>query len=198
MTPGLLLSAAIFSFVLAVTPGPNNTVMLLSAANFGLKKTLPYLFGILAGLAVMLVAIGAGLGLIFATFPVIYQTLKWIGFGYILWLAYQLIRSSSKSTTGESKQVGFWRSTIFQFANPKAWIAAASFMTAFVPLDTGLATATFTGSIFLIASFPGAFIWVAAGQMLGTWLSSPARRRSFNISSAVLLVLSMIPVMFLH
>jgi threonine/homoserine/homoserine lactone efflux protein len=198
MTPSLLVSAAIFSFVTSVTPGPNNTFLLSSGVNFGLKKSLPYLMGIMAGLCGMMLAIGFGLGVVFATFPVVYQVLKYIGFAYIVYLAYLIVKSTSKSETAEAKYIGFWKSTTFQFVNPKAWIVLASYMATFVPVEAGWFEATMTCLVFLVATFPGALVWAVSGQLLRTWLSEPKRRRIFNVTSAVLLVLSMIPVLFLH
>lgn len=198
MTLSLLLAAALFSFVTSVTPGPNNTFLLASGVNFGLKKSLPYLMGIMAGLCGMMLAIGLGLGAIFAMFPLIYQVLKYIGFAYIVYLAYLIVMSTSKSETAEAKYIGFWRSTSFQFVNPKAWIVLASYMATFVQVEAGLLDEIGTCAVFLIATFPGAFIWAVSGQLLRNWLSDPKRRRVFNITSAVLLVLSMIPVLFLH
>jgi threonine/homoserine/homoserine lactone efflux protein len=198
MTIGLLISAALFSFVTSVTPGPNNTFLLSSGVNFGLRKSLPYLNGIIAGLTGMMLAVGLGLGVVFTSFPVVYQVLKYIGFAYIVYLAYLIIRSSTKSDTGEAKYIGFWRSTSFQFVNPKAWIVLASYMATFVPIDAGIFESMAVCAIFLIATYPGALIWAVSGQVLRTWLSQPKARKAFNITSAILLVLSMIPVLFLH
>ena len=198
MTLSLLLSAALFSFVTSVTPGPNNTFLLSSGVNFGLRKSLPYLNGIMVGLMGMMLAIGLGLSAVFTAFPVIYQTLKYVGFAYILYLAFLIIRSTSKSESGEAKYVGFWKSTSFQFVNPKAWIVLASYMATFVPIDAGLGLSLSVCAVFLISTYPGALIWAISGQVLRNWLSEPTRRRVFNVVSAVALVLSMIPVLFLH
>ena len=198
MTWSLLISVAVFSFVTSVTPGPNNTFLLSSGANFGLKKSLPYLSGIMAGLSGMMIALGAGLGVIFATLPLVYQVLKWVGFAYIVWLAYLIVKSTSKSETAEAQYIGFAKATTFQFVNPKAWVVVASFMAAFVPVGSGLGATSFICLIFLVATYPGALMWAIAGQVLKEWLSRPARRRIFNIASAILLVLSMVPVLFLH
>jgi threonine/homoserine/homoserine lactone efflux protein len=198
MSLSLLVSAVILSFVTSVTPGPNNTFLLSSGVNFGLKKSLPYLFGIISGLIGMMLSIGLGLGVLFTTFPVVYQVLKYIGFAYIVYLAFLIVKSTSKSEAAQSKYIGFWRSTSFQFVNPKAWIVVASYMATFVPVDSGIVTAISISAVFLIATFPGALIWAVSGQLLRSWLSIPARRRIFNLTSAVLLVLSMIPVLFLH
>jgi threonine/homoserine/homoserine lactone efflux protein len=197
VTLSLLISVAIFSFVTAVSPGPNNTFLLSSGANFGLKKSLPYLNGIMVGLAGMMIAIGAGLGVIFTTLPMVYQVLKWVGFSYIVYLAFLIVRSTSKSDTGEAQYIGFVKATIFQFVNPKAWVVVGSFMATMVPVGSGFAATAFICIFFLVLTYPGALLWAVAGQVLKDWLSNPLRRRVFNIVSAVLLVASMLPVLFL-
>ena len=197
MTVSLLISVAVFSFVTAVSPGPNNTFLLSSGANFGLKKSLPYLNGIMVGLSGMMIALGAGLGVIFNTLPLVYQVLKWVGFAYIVYLASLIVRSTSKSETGEPVYIGFVKATTFQFVNPKAWVVVASFMATMVPVDAGIAATIFICVFFLVFTYPGALLWAVAGQVLKDWLSNPVRRRVFNIASAILLVLSMVPVLFL-
>lgn len=198
MTLQLAISLAVFSFVTSVTPGPNNTFLLASGANFGIRRSLPYINGIMVGLAAMMTAIGAGLGLIFTTFPIVYALLKWVGFAYILWLAIAIVRSTSKSDSGEAAYTGFVKSTVFQFVNPKAWIVIASFMATYVPVDQGIWVSIGACALFLVTTYPGAFLWAVFGQLLKNWLSVPAKRKAFNIVAAALLVASMIPVLFLE
>jgi threonine/homoserine/homoserine lactone efflux protein len=198
MTWSLLVSVAVFSFVTSVTPGPNNTFLLSSGANFGLRRSLPYLNGIMVGLSGMMVALGTGLGVIFTTLPLVYQVLKWVGFAYIVWLAFQIIKSTSKSETAEPKYIGFAKATTFQFVNPKAWVVVASFMATSVPVGSGLGATAFICLVFLVFTYPGALLWAVAGQVLKTWLSDPIRRRIFNVVASILLVLSMVPVVFFH
>jgi threonine/homoserine/homoserine lactone efflux protein len=169
-----------------------------SGANFGLRKSVPYLNGIMAGLTGMMIALGAGLGVIFTTLPLVYQVLKWVGFAYIVYLAFLIVRSTTKTETAEAQYIGFLKSTTFQFVNPKAWVVVGSFMATFVPVGSGLDVTALICLIFLVFTYPGALLWAVAGQVLKTWLSDPSRRRVFNIVSAILLVLSMVPVLFLH
>ncbi len=198
MTWSLLVSVAVFSFVTSVSPGPNNTFLLSSGANFGLKKSVPYLNGIMAGLTGMMIALGAGLGVIFTTLPAVYQVLKWVGFAYIVWLAFLIVKSTTKTETAEAQYIGFFKATTFQFVNPKAWVVVGSFMATFVPVGSGFGATAFICLVFLVFTYPGALLWAVAGQVLKDWLSVPSRRRIFNILSAILLVLSMVPVLFLH
>ena len=49
MTTELLLAFIAFAFVTSVTPGPNNMMLLASGVNFGLRRSLPHMFGISLG-----------------------------------------------------------------------------------------------------------------------------------------------------
>ncbi len=89
----LILAVATFGFVTSVTPGPNNTILFATGVNYGAKKALPFLFGIMLGLTVILTAIGLGLGVVFVTLPCVYEILKYLGFAYILFLVYSFICS---------------------------------------------------------------------------------------------------------
>ena len=57
MNPELLYAAALFAMVSSITPGPNNTMILASGVNFGLRRSLPHLAGICLGFGFMLVNI---------------------------------------------------------------------------------------------------------------------------------------------
>ena len=198
MSFDLLASVLVFGFVTSITPGPNNTFLFTSGANFGVRRSLPYANGIIAGLSIMMIAIGAGLGVIFVTTPLIYQSLKWVGFAYIVYMAYLIARSTGGSSAGEARYVGFGRSVAFQFINPKAWIIMSAFMATFIHLDNPLPTTVTTCAVFLAVTWPGGVIWAAGGQVLSRFLDNPSRRRAFNVTAAGLLVASMIPVLLIH
>jgi threonine/homoserine/homoserine lactone efflux protein len=192
-----LVGIAVFGFVTSVTPGPNNTYLLTSGMNFGTKKSLHYINGIMVGLIVMFSAMYLGVGALFKSYPIIQEVLKYVGFGYILYMAYKIVRSSFVHKHESVERVGFFRATAFQLVNPKAWIVVMMVVAAYVP-----ATATFVEgctilAVFLITTYPGAVIWAAFGELLAGWLSKPTPRKIFNVSAAVLLVISMVPVLFL-
>ena len=44
-----ILSITLFGIVAAFTPGPNNFVAFYSGFNFGIKRTLPHIFGVTFG-----------------------------------------------------------------------------------------------------------------------------------------------------
>ncbi len=82
MESGTFLSpatlAALFSFLLvsSITPGPNNIMLAVSGVNFGLRRTLPQMLGISAGLMLIIIAIGLGLGVVFSHYPLVRRRLR--------------------------------------------------------------------------------------------------------------------------
>jgi threonine/homoserine/homoserine lactone efflux protein len=58
VTSSVLAALAAFAFVTTVTPGPNNLMLLASGANFGFKKTLPHMVGIVVGLSALTLVVG--------------------------------------------------------------------------------------------------------------------------------------------
>ena len=115
----LILAVATFGFVTSVTPGPNNTILFATGVNYGVKKALPFLFGIMLGLTVILSAIGLGLGVVFVTLPGLYQILKYLGFAYILFLGYSIIRSGYKPIDENSKLFGLFEAAFFPICKSK-------------------------------------------------------------------------------
>lgn len=74
-----LLSVALFAVVMTGTPGPNNVMLTASGANFGYVRSIPHFLGIGLGLISLILLNGAGLGVIFQTYPMVQEVLKWLG-----------------------------------------------------------------------------------------------------------------------
>ncbi|MEU4745143.1 LysE family translocator, partial [Actinosynnema sp. NPDC023658] len=92
-----LTAFAIFAFVTSVTPGPNNVMLLVSGLNIGFRRTIPHVIGISSGFGVMVAIVGAGLGSVFITYPLVYEILRWVSAAYLLYLAWKI--GSSGPTT---------------------------------------------------------------------------------------------------
>jgi threonine/homoserine/homoserine lactone efflux protein len=195
----LALSIALFAITTAITPGPNNTILLATGLNYGFRAAWPFLMGVISGMGSMLIATGLGLTVIFHTFPIVYQVLKYVGFGYILYMAFGIIRSSGiKGSLSLAKPFGFFKATGAQWLNPKAWIVVPSFVAGYVPVSAGVGTIGLSYLIFIIVTLPGAMAWAAFGQVLGTVLKNDRQRKVFNYAMAGLLVVSMVPVVLMH
>ncbi len=196
----LLTAFGIFSFVSSITPGPNNLMLMSSGANFGIKRTLPHMFGVCIGFTLMVALVGIGLIEVFAAFPVFYDVLKIVSVLYLLYLAYKIARSSEpiKSVSGNEQQptpISFLQAASFQWVNPKAWSMALTAVTVYSPSNT-LSSIVIIAAIFGLINFPCINCWVYLGKQLRRFLNTPKRLTAFNYSMAGLLVLSLYPVLF--
>ena len=194
----LLGLMAIYSFVTSVSPGPNNTVLLTLSARFGQKGALPHLVGMVIGLSVMVIAMSAGLGAFFTAFPAVYQVMKYVGFAYVLYMAWRIYRAAVPQPGEDGgSPTTIWRATLFQWVNPKAWIVIATFVTAYVPVELGVLSVLIALAMFIGFTMPGAIVWVFVGSLLARWLRTARSQKIFTTVMALALVASMLPVLFL-
>lgn len=196
---GALTAMAVFSFVLGVSPGPNNTAVLTLSGRFGVKGAVPHLWGMVVGLTAMVVAMATGLGAFFATYPAVYEVLKYVGFAYVLYMAWGIYRAALPEPGREESPRGTTvvKASLFQLVNPKAWIVIATYVTAYVPAGLGVPGALVAAVVFVLATMPGAAVWVALGRLVGRFLSSPRAQKIFTTVMALALVASMIPALFI-
>ena len=74
----------LFGFVTIATPGPANLALMAAGAGAGVKRGVPFLAGIWGGGFAVLVAMGAGLGVLLASVPDLYRALQVAGICYII------------------------------------------------------------------------------------------------------------------
>jgi len=190
------LAWAVVPFAISMTasPGPNNVMITASATNFGFKRTVPPLLGIAAGLGVMMLLVGVGLGRLLETFPIVHVALKYVGTAYLLYLAWR-IATSSPPGEGETKAkpLSFWEAALFQWVNPKTWVAALSAMTMYISADgNAVMQALVIAAVFALISLPSVGAWALFGQAAARLLRTPQNLRVFNLIMATLLALSVI------
>lgn len=198
MTPELLLAYVLFCFATAGTPGPNNMLLLASGANFGLRRTVLHILGISCGLGFMVLCMGLGLGGVFRTYPVLHEILRWVGAAYMLWLAWKIGTSSTVSDKSLAKPMTFLQAAAFQWVNPKAWAMALGAVTTYAPEGSGWTIVPLLAGTFMLIGAPCSAAWAGFGQGLRPFLDRPAVLRTFNVTMAVLLVVSLYPLVFEH
>ena len=143
----LFIALVSFYFVMYVTPGPNNAMVLTSGLKFGFLKTIPHMSGITIGHILQLILVCLGLGKIFQVYPEIQNVLKIVCAAYLLYLGYKIIGSFSKIKEDDSRPLKFHEAALFQIVNPKAWTISSMAASGFLPKDGNLII-----SIFFIAS----------------------------------------------
>ena len=194
----VIVSIAVYSFVLAISPGPNNTALLGIGARFGFRKTLPYLGGMVVGLVVLVGLVAAGVGALIEVYPLAFQVLKYVAFGYVLFLAWRTLQVGKRSglTVESDAPISWMQAAGFQLVNPKAWIVIATLLAGFVPPDGGWQALVVAALTFIVATMPGATVWAVAGQAVSFLLSGSRAHRILSWVLALALVASMVPVLF--
>ncbi|MCU8085798.1 LysE family translocator [Shewanella sp. SM21] len=192
----LILAIALFAFSSGITPGPNNIMLMTSGVNFGVKRSIPHLMGISLGFPTMILAIGLGLSALFQSYPIIHQVIKVVGIGYLLYLSWLIANSSSKMEgKAITKPFSFIQAAAFQWVNPKGWIMAVGAIATFTSVQQDLTPQVITiATVFLCVAFPCAIVWLGFGVALKRILKNERQQKIFNISMALLLVASIIPM----
>jgi threonine/homoserine/homoserine lactone efflux protein len=182
------LPFATYSFVMSITPGPNNVMLTASGATFGFRRTIPHSLGISVGFGMELLAVCAGLGAVFARWPDLQTVLRWIGALYLLYLGVKLLGSGPASTRESSRPVTFVEAAVFQFLNPKAWVMTITAATLFLPHELGvLAAGAYMLAVMVVMNMPCIAVWALFGSSLRRFLARPASRVGFNVAMAVAL-----------
>lgn len=134
-------------WVAAITPGPNNLIVLRASAREGLRAAVPVILGAVTGGLALLAVISAGAGRVFAAEPRVRTSLAVAGGLYLAWLGVRLIARAGRAATEDDERVlpraaapRLATMFAFQFLNPKAWVmvltvsAAAADRTVALPL----------------------------------------------------------------
>lgn len=191
----IFLALVAFAVAMAFTPGPNNIMLAASGVNFGFARTAPHMAGVTLGFLVLLVACGAGLGLVFAAAPPLQLALKIAGAGYMLWLAWKVANAhNSGEVAAPARPFTFLQALAFQWVNPKAVVAALSAFAVYV--RPGHAGSDFPAmvAVLTVTTAASALTWTGFGVGLRRFLRDPVHARIFNTAMALLLVASIVPM----
>ena len=165
--PNLIFALVSFYFVMYVTPGPNNAMVLTSGLKFGFNKTIPHMTGITIGHVLQLSLVCMGLGKIFQIFPQIQNILKILCAIYLLYLGYKIIGSFSKIKEDKSRPLKFHEAALFQIVNPKAWTISSMVASGFLPKDGNLVFSIFFIAIVALIICPISISpWAAFGSAI--------------------------------
>jgi threonine/homoserine/homoserine lactone efflux protein len=180
-----------YTFVMSITPGPNNVMLTASGATFGFRRTVPHMLGIVFGFVVQLLAVCAGLSALFSRFPALQTALSWVGAAYLIYLGWHLLRSSVAATREQGQPVTFLQAASFQFLNPKAWVMTVTAATLFLPHELGaLLAGLYMAVVMEGVGVPCMTVWALFGSGLKRFLAGARARMLFNATMAVALVVT--------
>jgi threonine/homoserine/homoserine lactone efflux protein len=196
MSLELLSAFIVFATVMLFTPGPNNVMLMASGVNFGFLRTLPHMLGVSLGFALMVFLVGLGLGSLFQLYPLLYDVLKYASVAYLLYLAWMIATAApGVSDSGKGRPLTFIEGALFQWINAKGWVVAIGAITTYAALTHFPFNVVVLSILFAFLGTLSAATWALCGSGLSRFLRSPRALRIFNVSMALLLVVSLYPVL---
>ena len=132
-----MVAFLIACIIVEITPGPNMATLAALTLARGLRPGLFAVAGVALGLATMGALAILGLAAIVTEVPALYGALRWTGFLYLLWLAWEIWRQPGEAGDGLDAQTGpgglFWRGFLTNVLNPKAAVFFITVLPTFVP-----------------------------------------------------------------
>ena len=189
-----IFSILLFWFVTAFTPGPNNVVASYSGFNFGIKKTIPHILGVTFGFTSLVLLLSVGLINVFKIFPVIQNTIRYLGTLFLIYLSYKI--AFSKTDNSEKKiqnPVKFIETFIFQYLNPKGVSVSIIVVSTYVELGQNyFSYATQIIVLAFLFSITSITLWTVIGKFLRKFATNDKFIKYFNYAMSSLLLLSII------
>ncbi len=193
-----VLAIATILTVGAVTPGPNNFIVMAAGSRGGFPSAGPLMAGILAGGLLLLSFAWAGVSLIFQTEPRLQILLSVAGSTYLAWLGGQMIWRTRQNVTekidnASQNNVLSYTSfgvAVFQLFNPKAWVLILTLTAATMRSLDGLLGFSTLAALFVVVSATCLTLWALAGSIIGKLLADAIAKRWFDRSLGGLLVIS--------
>ncbi|WP_432696466.1 LysE family transporter [Marinobacterium sp. YM272] len=190
-----LLSASI---LISLSPGAGAATAMTFGLNHGIRGAAPAVAGLIAGYGTQLLIVAVGLGGLIATSPLLFQTIKWIGAGYLIWLGINLWRARGhlrldRDTSGRKRQ-HFISAYLINITNPKGMV----FLVALVPqfMDPALPKAPqllVIAATLLFVDWSVMTGYSGLASHLSRWMQNPTALRWQNrVSGSALIIAGLV------
>jgi threonine/homoserine/homoserine lactone efflux protein len=172
-----LLTFSMASVLLALAPGPDNIFVLTQSSVFGRRAGFLVTLGLCTGLIAHSTAVALGVAVIFQRSAAAFAALKYVGAGYLVYLALQAFHASATriqtERRGEAKLFALYgRGILMNLTNPKVSIFFLAFLPQFADPSRGPISVQILllGGVFILATIVvfGSIAFLAG--TLGQWL----------------------------
>ncbi|EEX93635.1 transporter, LysE family protein [Vibrio orientalis CIP 102891 = ATCC 33934] len=180
MSAQLMTAFMLFAVSISIVPGAGNIALLGLSSRYGFNATIPFMLGCAVGVIILLVGSSIGLVGLFSLYPELYTVMKWLGAGYLLYMAWG-IANTKLDTNQAVKKSGFASGVLVQILNPKSWVASLTVFAQFIsPNESYLLQAVIIISGMVITGMIGMAIWAYFGTMLNQLIQSPKKLAIVN------------------
>jgi threonine/homoserine/homoserine lactone efflux protein len=184
-------------FFLCITPGTPRVVIVTYAINYGVKKSAITAFGDISANTIQMILVAFGIGTIIVAYPQILIYAKWIAVVYLLYLAFDLKKSSKNFSFEENlsskSNLSLYRDGFMvAFFSPKAWGFFGAMFPQFLSLDGDFKIQLLILIIsYAVIDFSTLILYGLVAKKIVTWLK--ANPKTINtISASVLAIIAII------
>jgi threonine/homoserine/homoserine lactone efflux protein len=141
MTTTTQLAFSLVALIAIATPGPTVLLALANGSRFGLRRSIPGMFGAVVSDFVLVGAVALGLGALLAASEFWFSVVKWVGALYLAWLGLRLLRSqgglelpgaqAAHGPDGRPRAV-FAKSFLVAVTNPKGYLFCSALLPQFI------------------------------------------------------------------
>ena len=150
----------ITSLVVVLIPGTGVLHTVATGLFMGKRASIVAAFGCTLGILPALLASALGLAAVFHTSALAFQVVKYLGVAYLLYLAWQMWRSSSPLSVAQNEENSNYtgiaiKGFLLNILNPKLSIFFLAFLPQFIPSSTDgvLLHMLVLGSVFMLMTF---------------------------------------------
>lgn len=199
MTWQEFIALLLLSTAASFTPGPNTALSTALAANYGLRRAMPFVFAVPVGWGVLFSLCAAGVGALVLQVPILKTGITWFGCAYLVWLALRLANTRTFSQIDTKRlNITFWQAVMLQFLNIKAWILALTVVGGWLAgRPDALLRFGQTLPLMLLFGFSSNLLYALVGSLLRDWLAQKSRLLWFNRVMATALVATAVWMLFI-
>ena len=194
MTLSQFISLLLFGIATAFSPGPNNIMTSYTAFNFGFRKSIPTMLGVIIGWTLLIILLQLASVMIFQQYYFIQTTIKFLGSVYLLYMAYKLsFAGQSVDKKIDPKPITFLNTFWFQFVNPKSIIVGLTSISLFIDTQNNyLRDSIILTSVWFLMAVGSQTAWCLMGKYMRKFATSVKFIKNFNYTMSFLLIVCVI------
>ena len=183
-----LLTFVPAALALNLTPGADMRCCLGQGMRGGPRAALAADAGIALGAFVHVTLAGLGAGALVAGYPWLFDAIRWVGVGYLLWLAWGAFTGPGLAAVGAQIRPGraFQQGLVVNLTNPKVILFVLAFVPQFVDPSRGPVLAQFLvfGAVLCLGGLViNGLVGVFAGGLGSKMAGSPRVARGLGLAS---------------
>lgn len=177
----MIFALILFLFPLAFSPGPGNIFFAANGARYGLRDTLWANGGYHLATFVVTLALGFGFGAATEQMPLIFEGIRWLGAGYVLFLASKFFTAGILDSEDEAKPAGFFDGIVLLVLNPKAYVIIALMFSQFLGHEGSAADIWLIATVFTLNNCVAFLAWTVLGDRIAGCFRNVATAKTMNV-----------------